>query len=503
MSAPPVVPAEQPTLADAMDAAVRVHGDRQAYVEGDRRITFAEWVRAADGLAAVLVDRGVGPGDVVALMLPSSIDYAIAFAAVIRLGGVATGINNRLGPSEVRAIFEQAGPALVIRDDSLDLPPVPDGVPVLGRDELSAATLHPGLGARRRPGSRSDPAVIIWTSGTTGVPKGAWFDHDNLASAIEAAGVLNAPGDRQLAATPFPHAGYMFKLWAQFASGSTLVISPTPWRADETLRLLVEERITVAAAVPTQWAKLVELAGVADADLSHLRIGVSATAPCPPALARAVTARIGCPLVVRYAMTESPSITGTEPDDPSEVQFATVGRAQTGMEIAVVDDAGLPVPAGEVGRVRVRGTCVMRGYWGAPELTAEALPGDGWLRSGDYGYLTDRGDLVLVGRANDMYIRGGYNVYPVEVERVLAEHAGVAQVSVVGHPSPVIGEIGVAFVVPTDPSRPPQLDALRQLVAGSLADYKRPDRLEIVDALPLTAMAKVDKRSLRASLADQ
>ena len=195
-------------------------------------------------------------------------------------------------------------------------------------------------------------------------------------------------------------------------------------------------------------------------------------------------------------MTESPSITGTEPDDPPEVQYRTVGRPQTGVQVEIVDDAGAPVAGGEVGRVRVRGACVMRGYWGDPDLTAAVLDADGWLTSTDLGRFDADGNLVLVGRSSDMYIRGGYNVHPLEVENVLAEHASVGQVAVVGVSAPVIGEIGVAFVVPAEPGSPPSLDDLRAWVGDRLADYKAPDRLVVLDALPHTAMMKIDKVAL-------
>jgi acyl-CoA synthetase (AMP-forming)/AMP-acid ligase II len=195
-------------------------------------------------------------------------------------------------------------------------------------------------------------------------------------------------------------------------------------------------------------------------------------------------------------MTESPSISGTDPDDAPEVQFHTVGRPQSGMEIEIVDETGSHAAVGEVGRVRVRGDCVMRGYWRDPETTSDVLDADGWLTSTDLGRLRDDGNIVLVGRLSDMYIRGGYNVHPLEVENVLAEHALVDRVAVVGLATPVIGEIGVAFVVPTEPTNPPTLDDLRAWICDRLADYKAPDRLVVVDALPLTAMMKIDKVAL-------
>jgi acyl-CoA synthetase (AMP-forming)/AMP-acid ligase II len=173
----------------------------------------------------------------------------------------------------------------------------------------------------------------------------------------------------------------------------------------------------------------------------------------------------------------------------------TVGRARDNVELEVVDDAGLRCAVDEVGRVRCRSGAVMRGYWHDPERTAEVLGADGWLSTGDLGSLDARGYLTLVGRKNEMYIRGGYNVYPAEVERVLSAHPDVAAIAVVGVPDPVLGEIGVAFVVGA-PGAQPALDALRAFCAEHLADYKAPDRMTLVDALPQTAMGKIDKRAL-------
>ena len=285
----------------------------------------------------------------------------------------------------------------------------------------------------------------------------------------------------------------MAKGWEQVANGITLVITETPWTASQTLRLLVDERITIAAAVPTQWAKLLDLPEMADADLSHVAVGISATAPAPPELIERVTATIGAPLIVRYSMTECPSMTGTRAGDSPLTQYRTVGRPQPGVELRLVDadEAG-------VGRIAVRAPGMMRGYWQDPERTAEALVEDGWLLSSDLGRFDEDGNLVLAGRTTEMYIRGGYNVYPIEVERALSELPSVAAVAVVGAPAPKIGEIGVAFVVPADPAAPPTLEELRAHVRGELADYKAPDRLELLPALPLTPMMKVDKAALKA-----
>jgi acyl-CoA synthetase (AMP-forming)/AMP-acid ligase II len=498
---PPLV-GDFSTLGEALAAAAEQYGAREAYVDGAERLSYAEWIDYAKGLAGELSRRGVRAGDVVALMLPSGNDFAISCAAAAWLGAIVTGLNTRLGQREVEAILERAKPAIVIRDAEAGLPPVSGGFAVLDRNQARAA--YSAGGAIGTPASvRPDqPAVIVWTSGTTGIPKGAVYDHRNLAAAAWTAGVMSAPYDRKLVATPFAHAGYLAKLWDQAAWGTTIVVSPVPWTASAMARILREEQITVAGGVPTQWAKLLDEPSMqAGGQLPALRVGIAATAPASPELIRRTSDLIGVPLVVRYAMTESPSICGTEIDDPPEVQATTVGKPQGGMRIQVVDDNGQQVSTGTVGRIRIHGPAVMRGYWNDPEQTARTLDSDGWLHSGDLGFITEQGNLTLVGRSGDMYIRGGYNIYPLEVENVLAEHPQVAKAAVIGLAAPVIGEIGVAVVVPSDPANPPTLEALRAWVRDRLADYKAPDRLELVDELPLTAMLKTDRVALLSQLA--
>jgi acyl-CoA synthetase (AMP-forming)/AMP-acid ligase II len=333
------------------------------------------------------------------------------------------------------------------------------------------------------------------------VPKGAWFDHDSLRSIAAAGGVISAPFDRKLSATPFAHAGYMGKLWDQVAWVSTYVLCPTPWTAPEMAHLARTESITLAGGAPTQWEKLLDVLEAEGGELPRFRVGVVATAPAPPPLIERVRAVLGCRMVVRYAMTESPSISGTEPEDSDEIRSRTVGRAQSGMTIRVLDEDRHRCAVGVVGDIEVSGACVMRGYWGAPELTADVLGRDGWLRTNDTGYVDQEGNLVVVGRRSEMYIRGGYNVYPLEVENVLLEHPDVAEVAIVGAPAPVIGEIGVAFVVATDPATPPSASELASWVKEQLADYKAPDEFRFLESLPRTRMFKIDKESLRVALA--
>lgn len=519
-----IQPGRHRTVVAVLRAAAEANAAVEAYVEpwGDRRaLTFAGWDRAADGVAGLLAARGVGRGDVVCLILPSSIDYAVCYAAAARLGAVTSGVNPRLGPAEVAHIVSRTAPVLTVVDPALGVV-VPEGAGAVVTREDAAAAWH-GPPPDRWPAIHDDdPVAVVWTSGTTGRPKGAVFDHRCLAAVSEGADVLSRPGDRRLSPLPFAHVGSMTKVWDEIAHGVTTVITPSPWRAPEALAAMVAERVTVGQGVPTQWALVLGLDELASADLSALRIVGTGAAPMPAAQVAELRRRLGVPVVVRYASTETAVCTGTRPDDPDEVVATTVGRPVPGVELSVVDDEGREVPPGAPGRVRIRSRAVFRGYWAGPPparpgepphgtahlvdaaATGRVRSADGWVSTGDFGVVDVEGNLRLVGREHERYIRGGYNVYPAEVEDVLAGHPSVDRVAVVGAPDPVLGEVGVAFVVPARAAgRPaPDLGELRAHCAGRLADYKAPDALVVLDALPLTPMMKVDKRALAGAARD-
>jgi acyl-CoA synthetase (AMP-forming)/AMP-acid ligase II len=478
------------TVALLRDTAQAVP-EGEAFVDGSTRLTFGAWDRAADGLATAFADRGVGKGDVVALLLPSSADYAVCYAAAMRLGAITTGINQRLGPAEVASIAARTRPQVVVVDDGAE-PPLSGAV--LRRSELAPLyELDPPRSLPRL--DPSDPVAIVWTSGTTGVPKGALFDHANLRDMAPGAGALSADGDRRLSPLPFAHVGYMTRMWDELAHRITTVITPTPWKATGALRLIEEERVTVGQGVPTQWALMLADPTFGTTDVSSLRLASTGAARVPAELVREMRERLGCPVVVRYASTEASLITGTRLGDPDEVVAETVGRPSQGVELRLVGEDGGPVAAGAVGLVQCRSAAAMRGYWEDPERTAEVLDPEGWVSTGDLGWQGDDGNLRLVGRHTEMYVRGGYNVYPAEVEAVLGEHPTVDRVAVVGLPAPVLGDVGWAFVVPA-PGAAVDADGLKAWCRSRLADYKAPDHVQVVDDLPLTSMLKVDKRAL-------
>ena len=485
------------TTADRLRAAAAAHPDREAYVHGEKRVTYVWLDRAADGFAATLLDAGVAPGDVVCLLLPSSIKFAACYLGALRAGAVTSAINLRLGPAEQASIIGRTEPRVTVVGDGAA---VPAGVDA--GHQLSVTELGHAFGAdpsHQLPDvSPTDPACIVWTSGTTGAPKGAVYDHATMAVISRNIGELTRPGDRRLVALPFPHVGYMTRMWDELANGTTLVLVGEPWAAEETLRLVRDERITMATGVPTQWSLVLAHPDVDRTDFANLRVAAIGGAAIAPDLVRQMRKVLACPVITRYTSTEAGVTTSTLVDDDDDTIATTVGRPAPEVELRIAAPDGAVLPDGEVGEVCCRSAAMFKGYWRDPETTRAAVDGDGWLHTGDLGYVGADGNLRIVGRLKEMYIRGGYNVYPAEVEAVLADHPSVARAAVVGVPDPVLGEIGAAFVVPVAGPSPPDLDTLRGWCRDRLADYKAPDRLTVLDELPLTSMLKVDKRALAA-----
>jgi acyl-CoA synthetase (AMP-forming)/AMP-acid ligase II len=514
-------PAGAMTLAELFAAILDREPERAALVEAGRTMTFGDWWRASARAASGLAELGVGAGDVVALVLPSGRDFATCYLGALRLGAVVSGVNPRLGPTEIAHIIARARPAVIVTDTPGRVPeeaeaPVRAPAELLGEPCASPSVL--GCAATP-PGA---PAVIAWTTGTTGLPKGAWFDHESLRFVAGNMGPLSAPYDRKLMPVPFAHTGYLTRIYDQLVHRSALVLTPAAWTAESMLDTLVRERVTVGQGVPTQWEKLITLDRLADTDLSHLRLVATGASRVPASLVIAMRERLGCPVVVRYASTELPLAFGTGIGDPAETVATTVGRPLGDVEVEIRSAKGDLLEAGDTGRVFLRSRGAMRGYWQDPERTAQTLEPGGWLATSDLGALDTAGNLTIIGRADDAYIRGGYNVHPSEVEAALLAHPQVRRVTVVGTPAPVIGEIGVAFVVlaagkpGAEPSGPIGADPdagpgggdavtaeeLRTWCRERIADYKVPDLVMFADDLPVNATYKVDVTRLRSIAAE-
>lgn len=491
-------------LAEVLPDAARRSGARPAVVAPDGwHLSYTDLHRLSGEVAAGLAARGLREGDLLALCLPASPDYLVAYLAAATLGAVTVGINPRAPVPERRRILGRLQPALLITDD----PATAEGFPAVvvalasGPDTVLPGLREPGAAPPPLPADPDRPVAVVLTSGTTGVPKGAVFrDRELRAIAAIEVGDRQDGGGPSLVSTELVHIGAMTKLAWQLRVGSTLHLLRR-WRAADALRVIATHRIPVLAAVPAQLALILRHPDLDRYDWSHLQRIVTGAGPSTPALVRACLDRFRVPYGIRYSCTESGGlgcmVDITRPDDPA---ITTVGRPRPGITVEVRDPAtGRPLGPGEVGEVWIASPAVMAGYWADPDATAATLV-DGAVRTGDLGRWTEDGLLVLVGRSDDTYIRGGYNVHPGEVEAVLADHPAVAEVAVVGRPDDVMGEVGVAVVVPRDPDRPPTLEELRAFAADRLAAYKLPEELRIVDALPLTPMHKLDRRALRRQL---
>lgn len=303
--------------------AAALDGDLDAFVDADgRRLSFGQWDRAADGVAAGLADRGVGIGDVVCLLLPSSLEYMICYQAVVRLGAIASGVNLRLGTAEISHLVAVADPrATIIVDDAAALlaaMPADPGCVVPWRElEPWCTAPRPRLPAL----DPQQPMLICWTGGPTGRPRGAWFDHENLAAVARGTGVLSSHRDRRLSPIPVAHVGTMTRAWDEISRRITTVITATPWTASGALAMLAREQVTVAQGVPTQWELMLRDPTFASTDRSSLRLaGIGGAAVSPDLLAN-MRRRLGVPVVNRYAATEAGGlISGTRPGDPDRTE---------------------------------------------------------------------------------------------------------------------------------------------------------------------------------------
>lgn len=500
------------------------------------RLTYGELQARVDQLAAAVVAAGVQPGDRVAIWAPNCWEWIVALLGLQSAGAVLVPLNTRYKGAEAADILRRSnarllftvegflgnqyvsmlrgtGEALpdldqivVLRDDGT----VPDGVRSL--DEFVATATDDAAAevdarvAALRGDALSD---LLFTSGTTGAPKGVKLTHAQTLRAFgdwADIGGLRAE-DRYLCINPFFHAfGYKAGIVAAFMTGATLVPMAV-FDLDRVVEIIESERISVVPGPPTIYQSLLNHPGFDPTRTSTLRLAVTGAAVVPVELVERMRGELGFDTVVTaYGMTEaSGCATICRREDSAETIATTSGRAFPGVEVQVVDDDGTPLPAGQAGEILVRGYNVMDGYFNDPEQTAETLTEDGWLRTGDVGVMDADGYVTITDRKKDMFIVGGFNAYPAEIERLLLAHPEVAQVAVVGVPDERMGEVGYAFVVPTHATTPDPA----QIVAWSreqMANFKAPRHAEVVDELPLNASGKVLKYELReramASLRD-
>lgn len=528
----------QQTIPSAVDRAVARWPDDLWLRFGGTEITYADMRRRVGEIMLGLDRVGVRRGSRVGLHLGNCAEWLLVELAVTSLGAWLVPLNTMLRPAELRRLLEHSacdtlvwGRAVHDRDPAESLAEtVPDleeagrgltsrALPSLRRvigfgDERWPAgvtgwddvVLRPGaddlvaLDSTRRSVSADDVALVIYTSGTTGAPKGVLQTHGAMNAAIErfAARLGLGPGDRSIFASPlFWIHGCWHQLLVPLHCGSALVLEPR-FEPDRFLRTIVEQGCTHLQGVPTQYEMVLGHDSSSRYDLSGLRVVQVGGSTFSPTLldrlqARAPRARF----LAAYGLSEAGVVTWTEPGDAKEDVATTVGHVHEGGAAAVLDEeTDQPLGPGRAGEVGIRSDCVMKGYLDDPEATARALRG-GWLHTGDLGIMDERGYIRILGRNQDAYKRGGATVYAAEIETVLSEHPGVAEVAVVGVADALLGQVGVAFVVPGE-AHGPSAEELTELCRRQLASYKVPSDVRFVASLPRTASGKVRKFALRA-----
>ncbi|MBI2710130.1 MAG: AMP-binding protein [Actinobacteria bacterium] len=550
----PATPAPEPLQWASIPALTRSaaarFGGAEAVVDGTTRLSWTDLDGRVDAATRAYVAAGIEPGDRAGLWAPNGHEWIVAALGLVAAGGVLVPLSTRYKGTEVADILRRSRTRMVVvvgellgtrypeMLDGHDLPDL-EAVVVLesGAERSTAPGTEPGTepgtapavtGAawRRVPWSRflaageavpaaeverrveaaapGDISDVMFTSGTTGRPKGVVVTHGQslrtFRTWVDVVGLVE--GDRYLLVNPMSHTfGYKAGVLACLMAGATMVPLPV-FDVDATVGAIERERITVLPGPPTLYQSILDHPARERAAAAGLRLAVTGAATIPSALVRRMRAELGFETVLTaYGLTECCGFaTATRRSDSVDVIASTSGRAIPGVEVRVVDDGGHERPRGEAGEVLVRGFNVMLGYFEDPEATAEAVDAGGWLHTGDIGVMDAAGNLRITDRKKDMFIVGGLNAYPAEVENLLLDHPAVAQVAVVGMPDARLGEVGAAFVIPAA-GHTVDTAALIAWARGHMAGYKVPRHVEVVDALPLNASGKVDKHELRRRLA--
>jgi len=492
-------------VSDLLRRAAETEPDRVAAVlDGAGQMTYIEWLQRSSALARGLVARGIAPGDRIALLFDNAawLDYAAGYFATLFSGGVAVPVSSRLSPAEVRHILEHSqARGMLVQPAHLPLAEQaqPAAGPWLETDLAALGSGHSGE-PFQVPRTESDLAEIIYTSGTTGLPKGVATPHGNIASGRIAAGLM--PGETFLHAIPLAtFAGTFAMMVAPVGSRWTNVVMPR-FDPERYCELIAAHSVTTTYIVPAMAKLLVDSGVYARHDVSSLqRIWFGSAPMLPGTLHRLAQAFPSATLVNIYGATEAGGAGTAMAYDPRHPD--SVGQPVGDSRIRVVDDKGENAAPGDVGEIWIglAPRVLSRGYYRDPEATDQTFR-NGWVRTGDLGYLDADGYLFLVDRLKDVIIRGGYNVSSVEVEGVLEDHPAVAEAAVVGVPHDVLGE-DVAAVVACRPGQSVGVEELQEHCRLSLADYKVPRRIEFVDRLPRNPLGKVLKRELRAGLAQR
>lgn len=534
------------TIPELLARAAARHGQREALVfpEHEVRLTYAEFAAAVDRLATGLLDLGIARGDRVGIWAPNRPEWVLTQFATARIGAILVNVNPAYRAGELEYALRRVGIRCLILADrfktsnyvnmiqhvapelmfcargALMTPNLPDlrivvrmgdsrsTAGMLNFAALAATPADPDrLDAVTRTLRADDPINIQFTSGTTGLPKGATLSHRNIVNNghLVTAAIRLTAEDRLCIPVPLYHCfGMVMGVLGCVSKGAAMVFPGEAFDPDLVLNVVADERCTGLYGVPTMFSAMLDSQNFLAHDLSSLRTGIMAGAPCPIEVMKRVVDQMHMrEVTIVYGMTEtSPVSFQSHTDDPLEKRVSTVGRIHPHLEVKLVDEAGHTVAVGEKGELCTRGYSVMKGYWGEPDKTADAVGADGWMHTGDLATLDDEGYCNIVGRVKDMLIRGGENIYPREVEEYLFQHPAVQLVQVFGVPDPKYGEEVCAWIVPK-PGAQTSEDEIRCFARERMAHYKVPRHIRFKDELPMTVTGKAQKFVMRQAMIDE
>jgi len=510
------------TVSQLLEEKYQRFPEKEVMFDRTNRMSYEELRQSSFALSASLKNLGLKKGDKIAVCLPNWNEFVVIYMAIAHLGAVLVPFNTRYRQDEVEYIVRNSDAKaaffteefsgvnhynqfteakkkvsqleylITVRFETEDLLSYEQLIEEGKNESFQPIELDPN----------EDIFSILYTSGSTGAPKGAMLTHSNVVqTAIRSAeGMKCTENDVFLVAVPVFHVfGMVPSILSTIASGARMVLMDR-YKAQEALKLEEAERVTVKHGVPTMFILELNQDNFESFDLSSLRTGIIAAAPCPEEIVRRIRHDMGCDIVVSYGLSEtSPTLTMTKFNDSDNLRAETVGSALPGAEIKIVDEHRNKVPTGEVGEIACRSYGVMKGYYKMPEKTQSALDHEGWFYTGDLGTLDENGYLRIVGRKKEMIIRGGYNIYPREIEEVFYKHPAVMEVAIVGLPDTVLGEVSCACIK-LKPSAEVTEEELQMYIKERVADYKVPDKFLLVEELPMTASGKIKKVALQEQL---
>ncbi len=490
------------------------YGRKEAIYDLKQRVSYSELLQEADRFADVLAAKGVKKGDRIAVSLPNWYETAVIYFAAAKIGAILVPINPLYKSHELEYILDNAAPVLLMASENLEknlgfqqsLQWVKEAITVrfslMGFPSFEAYAGGAGKPVQKAEiDAGRDVFCILYTSGTTGRPKGVMITHRAVVqSARTIASVLKCTHkDAFIISAPLFHIfGLAINLVCAISAGARILLQEK-FRAEQTLKLIEQESITVQQGVPTMFLKQLEVENLENYNLSSLRTGIVGASPIPPNKVKEIREKMGMELNQSFGITEAVTVTSTTFEDDEDKILETLGRPIPGVELKIVNDKRETVPHGVVGEIAVRSFAVMKGYYKMPEQTDQVLDSEGWFYTGDLGMLDEDGYLKFVGRKKEMIIRGGFNIYPQEIEAVLSKHPYILESAVIGFPDEMLGEIVCAVIRLKEGADCSEEDILTYLKEW-IAIYKVPQRILFTQDFPTTASGKIQKVRLREQL---